>query len=347
MIGILNNKFALYTCPLSGLKINGRATFGVAGNASNEAPNVLYTFGPIGSAIIDLGQLFALSIAEQQGRLQPRTDLAGACREAKEHGFGPIDISDKFSAGPDKSWPSTFDEKCLHFLRLFYESGGKERKKRTIHVLEDFPMAFAQDAEEFYRVLESLLDEGKLRYDESSVVQGDWEGDVQAWYHGMLLTPSGKNAILSATLPASGPNKMAANNSFHFGDGAKVHLVQGDGAIQTNVSGNDASVNVARGDNNTQTSQNEQPVSLAELVETLKQALSHNSFDSCRDEISHEIRGIELQLNKAEPKKSALERSFDYLKELAIKSAGAAASTTVVELIKHAPVLLSAANHLG
>ncbi|UOR00190.1 hypothetical protein MUN81_22245 (plasmid) [Hymenobacter sp. 5317J-9] len=136
-----------------------------------------------------------------------------------------------------------------------------------------------------------------------------------------------------------------ASNSFHFGSNANVNLVQGDGAIQTNLSGDNANVNVARGNNITQTNQSGQPATLAELTEALKQALSPASFDSRRDEIDHELEVIESQLQKPAPKKSILERSFDYVKELAIKSAGPAAAATVVELVKHAPELLAA--HLG
>jgi len=341
MFSDLDTSFPLHTCPLTGLALNGRASF----QPDGAPPSILYTFEPIGSAIIDLGLYFSLSACEQRGQLQPRSDLAGVCREAKERGLGPYDITEKYIKGPDSSWPCTFDEKLLHFLRLFYESGGKERKKRTINVLEDFPMAFAQDAEEFHRILEALLDEGLLRYDKSNRVQGDWVNGIQAWYYDVLLTPQGKSTVLSSISPPLDTSKMASN-SFHFGSNANVNLVQGDGAIQTNVSGNNARVNVARGNNNTQANQSEQPSNLAELTEALKQALSPASFDSRRDEIDHELDVIESQLKKPEPKKSILERSFDYVKELAIKSAGPAAAATVVELIKHAPELL-AATHLG
>lgn len=341
MFGDLDTSFPLHACSLTGLALNGRASF----QPDGMPPNVLYTFEPIGSALMDLGLYFSLSASEQRGQLQPRPDLAGACREAKERGLGPYDITERFIKGPDSSWPRTFDEKLLHFLRLFYESGGRERKKRTINVLEDFPMAFAQDAEEFHRILEALLDEALLRYDKSSRVQGDWVNGIQAWYHNVLLTPQGKSTVLASISPPSDIPQMASN-SFHFGSNANVNLVQGDGATQTNISGNNASVNVARGNNNTQTNQNGQPSTLAELTEALKQALSLASFDSRRDEIAHELEVIESQLDKPTPKKSILERSFDYVKELAIKSAGPAAAATVVELIKHAPELLAAA-HLG
>ncbi|UOR00189.1 hypothetical protein MUN81_22240 (plasmid) [Hymenobacter sp. 5317J-9] len=185
MFGDLDTSFPLHTCPLTGLALNGRASF----QPNAMPPSVLYTFEPIGRAVMGLELYLLFSANEQRGWLQPRPDLAGACRAAKERGLGPYIITESVIKEPDNSWPRTFDEKLLHFLRLFYESGGKERKKRTINVLEDFPMAFAQDAEEFHRILEALLDEALLRYDKSSRVQGDWVNGIQAWYHEVLLTP--------------------------------------------------------------------------------------------------------------------------------------------------------------
>ncbi len=328
---------SLTTCPLTGLSINGRASFSLM----NGSTYVLYGFEPIGQAIFPFNQLITLSNAVAKGHQSPRIALAGLCREASELGQSAIVLTHELVSKAESSFLKTFEEKRLHFMRLLYESGGKEHKKRDIFLNDDFPMAFAYDAEEFFRIFESLNDEELIRFDRPSIRADVVDGRI-AHYRGVLLTSSGKRYIQS---PLTENNKVASN-SFHFGDGAKVNLVQGDGAIQTNVSGSNASVNVARGENNTQANQSGQPLTLAELTEALRQALSHASFNSCREDIDHELRGIELQLKKPEPKKSMLENSFDYLKELAIKSAGPAAAATVVELVKHAPELLAAA-HLG
>jgi hypothetical protein len=333
MVRIIDNEF-LHTCPLTGLKLEGRGLF----KKTNSPPDVLYIFPAIGSALLDMGLLIEFDNNEESGNLRPRADLAGVCRAAHERKQKPFNISDNYYSGPDPTWPKSFEEKQAHFLQLLYDSGGNERKPRTIQTLEDFPLAFANDAEQFHRIIESLLDENLIRYNDNWVVQGDLQGDIQTTYHNVLLTSTGKHTLSKL---AAKPTNMPYNN-FNFGNGAKVHFIQGDGAVQNNITGDKAAINVATGNQNTQTNQSGQPVSLPDLVVKLKYELAGNAFDSCREEIEHELGHVEIQLKKPEPKKLFLERSFDYLKELAIRSAGPAAASAVVELVKHAPALLAA-----
>lgn len=334
MVRVIDNTF-LRVCPLTGLKLDDRASF----RNTNFPPNVLYVFPAIGSAFLDLGLLLSFTNAEEIGHIRPRTDLAGACRAVYERKQNPFNINKNYHNGPEPTWPKTFEEKQTHFIQLLYDTGGSEHKPRTVRTLEDFSLAFADDAEQFYRIIESVLAEGLIRYNESWVVRGDWQENIQTTYHNILLTPTGKRSLLKTT---NNTTNMPSS-SFHFGDGAKVNLIQGDGAVQNNVTGNNAAINVATGSHNTQANQVSQPVSLPDLVVQLKHAFTESAFDSHREEIEHELGHVEIQLKKLEPKRSLLERSFNYLKDLAIKSAGPAAAGAVVELIKHAPVLLTAA----
>jgi hypothetical protein len=344
MFNVLDNTFPLYTCPLSGLPLDNKASFRAADHSPGDQffPNVLYSFKPIGIAVIDLGLLLSFSKAEQRMQLIPRPDIAGACREAHERGTGPFNINDAFLDAPDGSWPHTFEAKQAHFLRLFYDTGGREHRSRTINVFDDFPMAFAQSPEEFHRILESLLDENLLRYAKSSRVVGDWVKGLQAWYHEVMLTPAGKQAILKLISPPIESIKMSTN-SFSFGNNSNVHLVQGNGAVQTNVTGNDANVNVARGNANNQANHSAPAASLPELVETLKQSLLDATFDAHREEIDIELKRVEVQLKKPEPKKALLQSAFDTIRDIAAEYSGTAAAHATIELIKQAPALLTAA----
>jgi hypothetical protein len=327
------------TCPLTGLPIQGLATT----KAPSSSALVLYAFEPIGCALFEFNT--ALSVAQMinQGSFKPRTDLAGLCREAAEMNQPPPIISNEIFGEQRKDAPNTFDGKRTHFLRLLHDTGGNEYIERQINTLRDFPLAYAASAEEFHRILKSLLADNLIQYNEGSVVRGDWVNGIQAHYQGMLLTPAGKQFVTLFYSPPTLPTKMPPTSTFNFGNGTHFFQVQGDNAVQTGVTGASASANVASGNNNTQSNQAGQVASLPELIELVKQALRSTAFDSNREEINDEVKRIEVQLEKPEPKKGIIKRAFDSLQDLAADSAGAVGAHTVVELIKHVPALLAAA----
>jgi hypothetical protein len=327
----------LPSCPLTGLPLEGRATYVPMGIASD----VLYTFKPVGAAVFSFQYFLTIYQAIRSGYHKPRLDLAALCRATIERNQPPVTITPKMFNEPLLGAPATFEDKRHYFMKFFYEKWGREHKKCNVDTFNDFTLASATNAEEFYRIIESLVDEGLLKYKESWVTSGDWKDNILSLYQEVMITPLGKHSLLPNIAPSINTSSMPSNN-FHFGNDAKVNLVQGNGAVQTNVTGNNAAANVATGNQNTQANQAEKPVSLPELVAQLKQAFADTAFDSHREEIEHELGHIDIQLKKQEPKKSLLERSFDYLKELAIKSAGTAAAGAVVELVKHAPALLAA-----
>ena len=212
------------------------------------------------SGIIDLDALAAIQRGADSSSLEFRRhyfpgDISNKI-DFLEDLFNRVDLIPTIEpAGTSsKSIPDsqkTFDEKCNHYLRYLYENGGKERKNSDINTLTDFSNALASNAEESYRIIESLLDDNLIRYDKKSVVSGDWANNIQIHYYNVLLTPAGKRAIVEPK--SSNQLTKMPSNTFHIGDGAKFHLVQGDGAIQTNASGN-AIVNIVKGDNNNQSS---------------------------------------------------------------------------------------------
>jgi uncharacterized protein (TIGR02391 family) len=181
------------TCPLTGLPTEGRATVKPIGIIND----VLYTFAPIGRASFTFQTATRLAHLIRQGDFRPRLDLAGLSRQAAEKGEPPLVITNEVFGAPRADVPNTFEEKRKHFLQLLYDAGGNEYRERTINTFEDFPMAFASDAEQFFRIVKSLLAEKLICYDESSVVHGDWVNGIQAHYHNVLLTATGRQTILN------------------------------------------------------------------------------------------------------------------------------------------------------
>jgi hypothetical protein len=133
------------------------------------------------------------------------------------------------------------------------------------------------------------------------------------------------------------PNITAGANSV-------FHITQGDNSFQTSNTGAGAQQSIINGNGNTQAITVEQLASIHDLVTQIKQVIDNDPlFDENREEINHDIKGIEVQLQKSEPKPGVLKRAFESLKELASDSAGTAAGHAVFELLKQAPDLLVAA----
>lgn len=185
--------FNLIVCPLTGISIpKGSATIETV-----HGGNVLYSFKPVGKAFFDPAVLKAEAQVVASG-VRPLTDWAGLCRAADELGL-KVPIVDGEPMDKGYTVPGSFEEKQNHFLRLFYETGGREHKKRKVFIEIDFPLAFANDAQEFSEILESLIDEKLLRYDNPNDIPNDWVGGLRTHYYGMLLTPNGKRKAKELT----------------------------------------------------------------------------------------------------------------------------------------------------
>ena len=193
----------LSTCPLTGLSLaGGQAKFSPY-HGNNQ--QVLYSFAPIGSAVFDFHSFIMLNKSIIDGNRKPNLALAGICREASELGKGPLLVTTQMINGPQEGTPTTFEEKQARFMHLLYQTGSKEHKKRDIYINNDFPLAFAEDAEEFTRILESLIDEELIRYDRPNDTPNDWPYGIRTEYDGVLLTTAGKQLI-------DRPSKVATRN---------------------------------------------------------------------------------------------------------------------------------------
>lgn len=139
------------------------------------------------------------------------------------------------------------------------------------------------------------------------------------------------NDIVSNSLPNI---NAGANSTVQITVGSRNAANTG-GALQQNT---------VNGNSNNQSVSTTQVASLHDLVAQIKRVVDKDPlFDKNREEIDHDIKGIEVQLQKPEPKAGVLKRAFESLKELASDSAGAATGHAVFELLKQAPDLLVAA----
>jgi uncharacterized protein (TIGR02391 family) len=161
----------------------------------------LYTFKPIGFAIFLRDDLLGLLKAIEAGSYPlPNANLAGLCREAEERKQPAVRITNSMIYHLEGEFPVTFEEKQLHLLRLLYETGGREHKKRNISTYDDFPLAFAKDVKELVEIVDSLIDEGWLTCANSDEDPNMWPGGLRTDYYGLLPTREGKNrakALLS------------------------------------------------------------------------------------------------------------------------------------------------------
>lgn len=129
-----------------------------------------------------------------------------------------------------------------------------------------------------------------------------------------------------------------AMQSIHVTNGT-VNVSNGDSSVQATNTGQGA-INAAAGTNISQSISGEQSTSLQELIKQLEQLIAEESaFDSQREEMSDELKRVDVQLKRDEPKKSIVKRSFESLKDLAADAVGTTAGHAVFELIKQGLLL--------
>lgn len=82
--------------------------------------------------------------------------LAGICRYAFINNTEPPTITTEFLDNyPDNvEYPKTFKEKFYILLKYIYDSGGNNYKPINLSSFPDFPLAFAEDPNEFMRLME-------------------------------------------------------------------------------------------------------------------------------------------------------------------------------------------------
>lgn len=156
----------------------------------------------------------------------------------------------------------------------------------------------------------------------------------------MYVTREGTKQLEGEAAPQS-----SVQHNFHFAPGSTSTVATGANAVQVTSTGQGAILNVASGGQVTQSVTGAQAVSLIDLVAQLKHALvTEPRLESHKEDIDDELRRIAAQLQKPEPKKSILTRSFEALHDLAKDGLGSATGHVVFELLQQVPHLLGAAS---
>ena len=118
-----------------------------------------------------------------------------------------------------------------------------------------------------------------------------------------------------------------------------VNVSHGEASVQATNTGQGA-INAATGSNISQTISSEQSTSLQDLIQQIEQIIADESaFNNQREEMGEEIKRVNVQLKKEEPKKGIIKRSIESLTDLASEAAGVTAGHALFELLKHAHVL--------
>lgn len=113
-----------------------------------------YQFSPVGKVQIELSTL--LSFMENNQYHHPI--LAGLCRNAFENDIDPPIINQELIDNGIKNvpYPKSFKEKCRHLLEYMYYKGGKDFKSFTFISTNDYPICYAENHEEFSKILSYL-----------------------------------------------------------------------------------------------------------------------------------------------------------------------------------------------
>ena len=156
----------------------------------------------------------------------------------------------------------------------------------------------------------------------------------------MFVTREGTRQLEGEAEP-----KSPVQQNFHFAQGSTSTVATGSNSVQVTNTGQGATLNVASGGQVNQSVTGTQATSLIDLVEQLKQALvTEPKLEFHKEDIDDELRRIDAQLQKSDPKKSILARSFETLHDLAKDGLGSATGHVVFELLQQVPHLLGAAS---
>jgi hypothetical protein len=116
--------------------------------------------------------------------------IAGICKDRTIRNEEPVLIDSNFIREGYKKLnpPIEFEEKCDHFLKYLYQSGGKENKEFELNSIKHFTLAFASQ-EEFTRVVDQLHSDYFITIEKTHQMAG---GKKSQFYMGVKLTSSGK-----------------------------------------------------------------------------------------------------------------------------------------------------------
>ena len=130
------------------------------------------------------------------GDYKIRYIIAGICKNRTLQNENPLLIdSNLLEGGYQKlSYPTEFEEKCYHLLKVLYQMGGKENKQFELNTTKDFPLLYSSP-EEFGRIIDQLETDNKITIVKTHDLGGNGNRKL---YIGVKLTRSGKENATKA-----------------------------------------------------------------------------------------------------------------------------------------------------
>lgn len=135
----------------------------------------------------------------QNGKYESiKSIITGLSREHFEKYHTPFEISSGLLEGgyKDFNYPNTFDKKAYYLLKVLYENGGAEYKTFSIYPSRDYPLAYANDSDEFSRILEKLDEDFYIKLINPAKAE-----DYELIQTDLKLTKEGINEIRKKDLP--------------------------------------------------------------------------------------------------------------------------------------------------
>jgi hypothetical protein len=155
----------LYHCILTGFQFDKPIEL----NITNE-PVITYENVVVGK--VKIAHPTLISLTNQKKYKNPI--LAGICRNAFENKTEPPIITQSFIDNELKNikFPQSFKEKCLNLLKYIYNNGGNDFKTFDFLNVKDYPICFADDAEQFSKIIEYLEEKYMIKWHSIQAMAG-------------------------------------------------------------------------------------------------------------------------------------------------------------------------------
>lgn len=228
---------------------------------------------------------------------------------------------------------SQYKQQRLDFLAAAYKAACTHPSGQPLSIKIN-PLALGQelnlDRATVSRIVTELVQDGLVN---STLGMGS-----------MQVTRAGVRQ-LEESESASASLSPTLQQNFHFAHGSIPNIATASGAnsVQVTNTGAGAQLNVASGGTVQQMAAGQPAASLPDLIAQLRRAFAAEpKLAAHQEDAEEEFNRLEAQLQRPEPKKSLLSRSFEVLRDLAKDGVGSVAGHAVFELLQQAPHLLGA-----
>jgi hypothetical protein len=248
-----------------------------------------YYFKPVGTVYITSSAV--IMIEKNSFNLNI---LAGLCRCAYELNEKPPIIDSVLLNSLDnlRNIPRTFNEKYNHFLSLLFKTGGNEYKPRVIDVENDYPLAFANDINEFQRI----IDFGIKSHDLECLKSFETEGQGVIFYIDLNFTPTGLKRL----------NKVV-NNYFSI---VQPKIDSGDQDLDKKIN---HAFSLFSQENPTIEDKRSACEELAFILEGLKKDLTEYFTDKDVKMFFHLVNEFDIRHNKEHTKRLVYEEQVEWI----------------------------------